>query len=240
MDWSSHLLILRWLKSLKLNYKQNSGIITRTQPVQTMKKPDKGVNEATLLRLIAEEELKNAKTDHFDLAELDNRKLIHELQVHQIEMEMQNEELKKAHAKAYEAIEKYVELYDFAPSGYLTLSKEGNILELNFAAAAMLGKNRSHLNNTRFGLHISHDSLRAFNLLLNRTFMLNEKESCELLLLHKTATIEKTMYVHIDAKLSKDSTKCLLNMTDISERKKLEIELNKTINLLREHNLYKP
>ena len=103
-----------------------------------MKKQDKGVDEATLLRLIAEEELKNLKPSLADIAEHDNLKLIHELQVHQIELEMQNEELKLAHLKAYEAIEKYVELYDYAPSGYLTLSKEGDILELNYSAATML------------------------------------------------------------------------------------------------------
>ena len=128
-----------------------------------MKNQEKAVNEATLLRLIAEEELKNDIPSLADISEFDTRKLIHELQVHQIELEMQNEELKTAHQQAYEAIQKYVELYDYAPSGYLTLSKEGDILELNYSAAAMLGKNRSQLNNTRFGLHISHDSLSTFN-----------------------------------------------------------------------------
>jgi len=194
-----------------------------------MKKQDKSVDEATLLRLIAEEELKNDKPVFLDLDELDNRKLIHELQVHQIELEMQNEELKAAHAKAYEAIEKYIELYDYAPSGYLSLTKEGVIIELNFSAANMLGRNRNNLKGTRFGLHISHDSLSTFNKLLDRSFKLNEKESCELILLHKTDTIEKLMLVHVDAQLSKDSTKCMFTMTDISERKKMEIELNKKV-----------
>jgi len=202
-----------------------------------MKNQEKAVNEATLLRLIAEEELKNDIPSLADISEFDTRKLIHELQVHQIELEMQNEELKTAHQQAYEAIQKYVELYDYAPSGYLTLSKEGDILELNYSAAAMLGKNRSQLNNTRFGLHISHDSLSTFNKLLERCFRLNEKESCELLLLHKTDTVDKSMTVRVDAHLSKDLTKCLFTMIDISEQKKLESELNKTIKLLREHNL---
>jgi len=201
-----------------------------------MKNQDKAVNEATLLRLIAEEELKNDIPSLADISEFDTRKLIHELQVHQIELEMQNEELKTAHQQAYEAIQKYVELYDYAPSGYLTLSKEGDILELNFSAAAMLGKNRINLNNTRFGLHIAHESLSAFNKLLDRAFRLNEKEKCELILIHKTDKVDKSLYVHVDAKLSKDSTKCLFTMTDISERKRLEIELNKKIELLREHN----
>jgi PAS domain-containing protein len=202
-----------------------------------MKKQDKSVNEATLLRLIAEEELKNDKQAFSDMAEFDNRKLIHELQVHQIELEMQNEELKIAHDQAYEAIRKYSDLYNYAPSGYLSLSKEGDIIELNYSAAAMLGNERIHLRNTRFGFHISHDSLNAFNQLLDRSFRLNEKESCELILLHKTDTVDKSMFVHIDAHASKDNSKCMFTMTDISDRKKLEIELNKTVELLREHNL---
>ena len=202
-----------------------------------MKKQDKFVNEATLLRLIAEEELKNDKSALADIAEFDNLKLIHELHVHQIELEMQNEELKTAHNQAYEAIEKYVELYDYAPSGYLSLSKDGDIIELNYLAAAMLGDERNQLKNKRFGLHISHDSLNTFNQLMVRTFMLNEKASCELILLHKTDTIDKSMCVHVDAQLSKNASKCLITMIDISERKKLEIKLNKTVELLRKHNL---
>jgi len=202
-----------------------------------MKKQDKYVNEATLLRLIAEEELKNDKSALADRIEFDNLKLIHELHVHQIELEMQNEELKTAHNQAYEAIEKYVELYDYAPSGYLSLSKEGDIIELNYAAAVMLGDERNQLKNKRFGLHISHDSLNTFNQLMVKTFILNEKASCELILLHKTDTIDKSMYVHVDAKLSKDNTKCMITMIDISEQKKLEIKLNKTVELLRKHNL---
>jgi PAS domain-containing protein len=205
-----------------------------------MKKQDKAVNEATLLRLIAEEELKNEMPPLSDLAEFDNLKLIHELQVHQIELQMQNEELKIAHDQAYEAITKYIDLYDFAPSGYLTLSKDGFIIELNFSAAAMLGAERIHLKNKRIGLFISHDSLSTFNKLLDRSFMLNEKESCELILIHKTDTIDKSMCVHIDAQVTKDNSKCMITMTDISELKRVETELRKTVKLLQEHNLYKP
>ena len=203
-----------------------------------MKKQEKAVNEATLLRLIAEEELKQGTPLATDLTGFDNLKLLHELQVHQIELEMQNEELKVAHAKAYEAIEKYVELYDFAPTAYLTLSKKAEILELNHSAACMLGKDRTYLKNTGFGFHISYESLSTFNQLLDRCFKLNEKQSCELQLIHKTDKVDKSLYVHVDAQLSKDLSKCLFTMTDISEHRKLKMELNKTVELLREHKLH--
>jgi PAS domain S-box-containing protein len=200
-----------------------------------MKKQDKEVNEGTLLRLIAEEELKNDKPADSEITEFDNLKLIHELQVYQIELEMQNEELKKAHSQAYQAITKYEDLYDYAPSGYISLSKEGDIIELNYLAAAMLGNERIYLKNKRFGLYISHDSLKYFNNLLHRTFMFKEKESCELVLLHKTNTVDELMVVQVEAQVSKDNSKCMLTMIDISDRKKMEMELNKTIELLRAH-----
>ena len=75
----------------------------------------------------------------------DLHKLIHELGVHQIELEMQNEELVRANEEAEAARkqaidvkEKYIELYDFAPTGYFTLSKEDSILDINFSATRIL------------------------------------------------------------------------------------------------------
>ena len=71
--------------------------------------------DAQILRMKAEDQLKD-KQKKSGVSEMENdiKKLVHELQVHQIELEMQNEELKIAHEKAYNAIEKYTELYDYA------------------------------------------------------------------------------------------------------------------------------
>ena len=118
-----------------------------------MKKQNENLTDAALLRKKAEELLQRkdkaclVSTDA--TSEADILKLIHELQVHQIELEMQKEELVIAKEKAELAEEKYTELYDFAPSGYIALSKIGEILELNFAAANMLGKERSKLIENR-------------------------------------------------------------------------------------------
>src|SRR5665647_3431974 len=102
-----------------------------------------------------------------DLSETDVLKLYHELSVHQIELELQNEELIEAKEKAAKlADEKYVELYDFAPSGYLTLSEEGEIIALNLCAAKMLGKERSHLKYSSFGFFVSNETRHFFNLFL--------------------------------------------------------------------------
>ena len=75
----------------------------------------------------------------------DMEKLVHELEVHQIELEMQNEELRKAQIETEESRTKYVEIYDFAPVGYFTLNSKGMIVEANLAGAAMLGIERSLL-----------------------------------------------------------------------------------------------
>ena len=75
------------------------------------------------------------------LSKDESMKLIQELEVHQIELELQKEELLLARSPAQDATDKYNELYDFAPSGYFTLSKEGEIMELNLCGSQMLGKN---------------------------------------------------------------------------------------------------
>ena len=71
-----------------------------------------------------------------DLPEADVRTLVHELQVHQIELEMQNEEVVRAQAAAEEVSEKYYGLFDFAPNGYFLWDAKGHILEVNLAGAA--------------------------------------------------------------------------------------------------------
>ena len=65
---------------------------------------------------------------------------IYELEVHQIEIQLQNEELILANKNAKESFEQFIKLYDFAPIGYLTLSEEGSILELNYKTASLFGK----------------------------------------------------------------------------------------------------
>ncbi|MCK7537181.1 MAG: hypothetical protein MZV63_42555 [Marinilabiliales bacterium] len=95
----------------------------------------------------AEEKLKRKrKKIPSEIQEADAKKLLHELQVHQIELEMQNEELRQANATAEEALRRYTMLYDFAPMGYFILDSDGSITDLNFTGAEILREKRFSLD----------------------------------------------------------------------------------------------
>jgi hypothetical protein len=111
------------------------------------------------------------------LSEVDTLKLIHELQVHQIELEMQNEKLRLAKEQTNIAAEKFTELYDLAPSGFFTLSATGEIVELNHCGSQMLGKESIHLLNSRFGFFVSDDTRPVFNHFLDKVISSKTKES---------------------------------------------------------------
>lgn len=200
-----------------------------------MKNQNKSVSEETLLRLLAEEKLKNEKLTVSDMEAVDNMRLIHELHVHQIELEMQNEELELAKEKAVKAIEKYTELYDFAPSGYLSITKEGNIVDINFSAAKLLGKDRIHLKNTRFGLYIQPECIETYNQTIVDSFRINSKMTCEIFLI---SSIDTATFVHIDAIVQENSNLCLITIVDISQRKQLENILSNTASDLKLTNSY--
>ena len=95
------------------------------------------------LRQRAEEMLKrHRELDKMRPADL--KRLVHELQVHQIELEMQNDELRSNQQELETSREKYHDLYDLAPIGYVTLNENGIILEANLTVAILLGQERSH------------------------------------------------------------------------------------------------
>jgi PAS domain S-box-containing protein len=113
----------------------------------------------------------------------DPQRLLHELEVHQIELEMQNAELQKARDELEAALEKYTDLYDFAPVGYFSIDESGAILEANLTGAALLGVERSRLINRRLLLFVSPTSRPVFLEFLKEVFTGPEDQVCEALLL---------------------------------------------------------
>ena len=126
-----------------------------------MRKPIKPGASNSSIRRHAEERLKerqngsNSEIPHSESliphSDTDNKKLIHELQVHQIELEMQNEELSLSRAEVEAVLERYANLYDFAPVGYFTLTRDGTISQSNLTGACLIGMERARLVNLRFG-----------------------------------------------------------------------------------------
>ena len=112
-----------------------------------MEKEKKELKEAGELRRKAEGRLKEKPAPPEKLAELETQELVEELRIHQIELEMQNEELRRTQAVVEESRAKYSDLYDFAPVGYLTLNRQGIILEANLTASSSLGKEKPATDN---------------------------------------------------------------------------------------------
>jgi PAS domain-containing protein len=173
--------------------------------------------DARNLRIKAEEILKEKQKKDIPVIEADVKKLLHELQVHQIELEMQNEELRETYETAETALKKYTMLYDFSPMGYFTLEKDGTITELNFSGAEMLGDKRFLLVNSNFKLFVSEDSRTIFNNFLKRIFSGKTKESCELMLGYDQKTL---CFVYMEGIVTDDDGRCLLSVVDISAFRK--------------------
>jgi PAS domain S-box-containing protein len=144
----------------------------------------------------------------------DMLKLIHELQRHQIELELQNEELRISRNEVEAAAQKYTELYDFAPTGYFSLSKEYNILELNFAGAQLLRKDRSFLINKNFSLFISDNFRLVFDSFFMSIFENSGKKTCDM---GFTSDENAPIQVQLSG-IATSSTQCLISAVDITDR----------------------
>lgn len=194
----------------------------------------------TELRSQAEEYLKRGlyKTPEPSASHDEMQRIIHELEVHQIELELQQEELLQSRDELEMGLERFTELYDFAPLGYLTLSRDGTILQVNLSGTKLLGVSRSELIGDRFGRFVATEEGRSdFTLLLERVFSSSDNCFCEvvlqkdeyslpqvddMLLRNKGSLQYRT--VRIDAVVSKDGQECRAAVSDISLQKQAEKE----------------
>ena len=176
--------------------------------------------DAEMLRKKAEDELKRKqRISGITILETDIKKLLHELQVHQIELEMQNEELQNAYETAETSLKKYTMLYDFAPVGFLTLDTDGSICDLNFTAAEMLGEKRISLINSNFKLFVSDESKPAFNDFFKKVYSSHAREICEVNLGYDNKPL---CHAYLEGIVTGVDNRCLLTVLDISGFKKSE------------------
>jgi PAS domain S-box-containing protein len=184
------------------------------------KKPPSSA-KAAQLRSRAEAHLREQKKLKAEVAKTgaDSRRLLHELQVHQIELEMQNAELRQARDALEVALENYTDLYDFAPSGYFTLAATGAILQANLTGAKLVGIERSRLVGQSFGQLVSAEFRPAFSTFLEQVFAGEAKQSGDFELAGKGQPLR---FVNIEAQRSINGQECRAALVDITVRKVAE------------------
>ncbi len=149
----------------------------------------------------------------------ETQRLFHELQVHQIELEMQNEELERARIEVEEGLSRYTDLYEFAPVGYMTLNHEGEIRQVNLTGARLLGLERSRLVGKRLAILIDADSRSVFNTFFAKVFETGVKETCEVVVRPELAS---PFAVEFAATASAGGKECRVVASDITARKRAE------------------
>ncbi len=152
----------------------------------------------------------------------DTVRLLHELQVHHIELGMQNDELLQMRIKAEAALDKYTDLYDFAPAGYLTLDRNNTITNVNFLAASLMGNERSKLIGRQFGVFLVEESRSVFSKFVDQAFDGIANTNCEVLLHNESGS---TRTVRISAVTSSTGQDCRMIMVDITNYKQEEEQL---------------
>ncbi len=197
-----------------------------------MKKELSEINSGNDLRHLAEELLKNSRSSLDSSAAVESRDalaLVHELQVHQIELEMQNEALKLAKLETEDVLTKYSDLYDFAPMGLFSFDVQGRIQEINLAGAKLLGMERRNLMARRFQQFVAPKDRPSFGEFCKKAFEASTKQTCELNILKDG---NPTVYVRIEGIVSEDGSlnkrQCMIAAIDITERRLMEEELRKT------------
>ena len=178
---------------------------------------------ASDLRSCAEEELESKASEKVLLQRDDEMpRLLHELQVHQIELEMQNRELLQARDELERSLEKYTDIYDFTPVGYFTLCLDGNISAVNLRGASYLGIERTRLLGRCFKQFVTETYRPAFTFFLGTVFANRGKEVCEVALRNESGL---SLFVQIKAVAAASGQECHIALIDITSRKQGEDDL---------------
>ena len=192
------------------------------------KKPD-GSTKGAALRLQAEELLRATRRDVAAMPVKDVQQLVHELQVHQIELEMQNEELRRAQMELEAARDRYMDLYDFSPVGHLTLDTHGTIVEANLRSGTLLGINRKELIGQPLArLFVSADQ-DIFHRHCQQVLKTGTRQTCEL---HLRKNVGASCWVYLESLAVHEEpgriTHWRTALLDVSDRKFAELALSES------------
>jgi two-component system CheB/CheR fusion protein len=157
------------------------------------------------------------------VADADKEVLLHELEVHEIELEMQNDELRRAREEAESLLARYTEVFDFAPVGYALIDAHGRILEANHVGAELLGMERRKLAGERLGVFVAESDRVAFNECLSRVLTADDEDStqsCEVRLQEGTRGLR---YVNLRGRrIRQPHATALVSMEDTTGRRQAE------------------
>jgi PAS domain S-box-containing protein len=191
------------------------------------KKPE-GSTKFTELRRQAEVLLGMTKRDVVAMPIQDVQRLVHELQVHEIELEMQNDELRRAQMELEAARDRYVDLYDSAPTGYLTLNPKGVILEANLPACTLLGINRKDLLGKPVMVCVAAKDQATFLRHIREIFKVGVRQACEVELVQQDAAPVLVRFESVAVHDHVGQQTCVLTaLVDITEHIRTETALRK-------------
>ena len=179
------------------------------------------------LRRRAENWLQGPGREAFPVAEhFDAERLARELQTYQVELELQNEDLRLAQDDLEQSQKRYANLFNFAPVGLLAIDDNGLIAEANFTLATMLGLKRSQLLGCPFSMLLHPEDQGGYYHFRKRVFVASSKQQCELRMRRKDGSI---IHVLLEGTVLRElfgnSEEFRLSVTDISDRKRLEEHL---------------
>ena len=190
---------------------------------------DKKDSDGSELRRRAERQMKAESSDSEEIAGLSPKemtKLIHELRVHQIELKMQNEELRRIQEELEEARDRYSHLYDFAPVGYLTVNEKGIVEGANLTFATLMGMERSAVVGKPFSRFIQREDQDVYYLNSQR---LLESGALQSFTLRLTKNDGSDFFANLECMLIRENVSApkqiRIVVSDINEQKKLEWRL---------------
>jgi PAS domain S-box-containing protein len=206
-----------------------SGLLPIYESEGAMKKPPKNPEpvppQTSDLRRQAEEKAARLPKPPAAMSPEETQRTLHELQVHQIELELQNEELRRAQVALDESCARYLDLYDFAPVGYVTVSEKGVLLEVNLTVATLLGVPRGALAGQMFSGFIHKEDQDTYYRHRKQLFETGAPQAFDLRMKKPDGAIFWAHLAAITAQNAKGEPACRMVLHDITARKQAEAAL---------------